>query len=376
MLMKVLIVDDDSSPRQTLRDTLEEHKQDCWEVEDQGFDGLSEALERFRPDMLVLDLVDDQDPDPQAAGNSSFKEIRDTWFCPVVVYSAFPDQQNFQHPLVTTVTKGANTDLEVRDHLRKFVAQAKGIQSVHEYFDAHIREALYDSFDALQTQVGTTGHEEVRLRAVRRLVAARADAETLQAGKLRAWERFVVPPLGDHLLTADLLRRAGAEWNEEEAYRLVLTPSCDLAARSGGRPSADRILVACCERVNRLGKIEFRTGESLNSNQKSIVRSILTEGMVGHHIPIPEFRGNVPWMAANLKRLELLEWDQVDLQTGDGHESPEDSRFHRVASTDSPFREMVVWAYLRVTGRPGLPVIDIDDWLESISDHFAAGGDS
>ena len=376
MPTKVLIVDDDSSPRQTLRDTLEEHEEDCWKVEDQGFDGLSEALERFRPDMLVLDLVRNQDPDPHAAGNASFRLIRDAWFCPVVVYSAFPDQQNFQHPLVTTVTKGANTDLEVRDHLRKFVPQAKVIQSVHQYFDAHIREALRDSVDALQTQVRTTGQEEVLLRAVRRLVAARADAETSQAGKLRAWERFVVPPLGDHLLTADLLRRAGTEWDKEEAYRLVLTPSCDLAARSGGRPSADRILVACCERIMGLGKIEFTTGVALSESKKNTLRSILTEGMVGQHIPIPEFRGNVPLMVANLKRLELLEWDQVDLQPGDGHESPDDSRFHRVASTDSPFREMVVWAYLRVTGRPGLPIIDIDDWLESISDYVAGRDDS
>ena len=372
MPMKVLIIDDDSSTRLAVRETLQEEA--GWEVEDRGFDDLGEALLRFMPDLLVLDLLKGQGPDGQPAGNMSFLEIRNTWFCPVVVYSAYADQQDFNHPLVTTITKGADTDVEVRNRLRGFVPQVDLIRSVHRYFDSRIRGALRDSVGSLRTQVGTTGQEEILRRAVRRLVAARADADTSQAGELRAWERFVVPPLGDHVLTADLLRRSGANWKDEEAYRLVLTPSCDLAARSDGQRSADRVLVARCLPMEALGRIPFRRGHTVNSSQRSTLRSILSEGMVGQHIPIPEFRDHVPLMVANLKRLELLDWNQLDLQPSGPRELSQGERFERVASTDSPFREMVVWAYLRVTGRPGLPVIDIDDWLRNISDHFAGGG--
>ena len=374
MVIRILIVDDDPSMRETLRDTLEEEVD--WKVEDQTFDGLTEVLERFRPDLLVLDLLRDQVPHAHAAGNASFQQIRNTWFCPVVVYSAFADLQDFKHPLVTTIKKGAETDVEVRDRLQGLVPHVRLIRSVHRYFDASIRGALRDSVGVLQTQIGMSEQEGVFVRAVRRLVAARADAETSESGKLRAWERFIVPPLGSHLLTADLLRRSGANWKEEEAYRLVLTPSCDLVLRSDGRGSADRILVSRCMPMEALGRVALRRGQTLNSSQRSTLRSILSEGMVGQQIPLPEFRDHVPLMVANLKELELLDWNQVDSQPNGPRELLQGERFERVASTDSPFREMVVWAYLRVTGRPGLPVIDIDDWVQNISDHFAGGGNS
>ena len=370
--MKVLIIDDVPSLRQSLRDTLEEEA--GWEVEDHGFDGLGDTLLRFRPDMLILDLVEDQGVDGQATGNTSFEEIRETWFCPVVVYSAFIERQDFHHPLVVSVTKGQDTELEVRDHLKDFISAAKMIRSVHRDFDARVREALRDSAHALRAQVSTTEGgpgEGVLHRAVRRVVVARADAGVAGEEKLLSWERFVVPPLGDHPLTADLLRRKAANWTDEEDFRLVLTPSCDLVARSDAQRSAQRILVARCERLKRLGKIELTPGAELTPAQKRTLQSILTEGIVGHHLPIPEFQGQVPLMVANLKRLELIEWNEMDLEPCDDGPVPEADRFQRVASTDSPFREMVVWAYLRVTGRPGLPEINIDDWLENISHHVA-----
>ena len=79
-----------------------------------------------------------------------------------------------------------------------------------------------------------------------------------------------------------------------------------------------------------------------------------------NYLPIPKFERHVPLMAADLKSLELLEWNQVRLEPDDGNAATEGVVYERVAFTDSPFREMVIWAYLRVTGRPGLPEIDVD----------------
>ena len=179
----------------------------------------------------------------------------------------------------------------------------------------------------------------------------------------------MVPPLGDQFLTGDLLKSRNAAWTDEEAFRLVLTPSCDLVTRSGLERRAQRMLVACCERLKKLGKIKLSPGRKLSAEDKKNLRPILAEGMAGYRIPIPEFHGHVPLMAANLQRLELLEWQQVDSELVDSC-PPGEGGFERVASTDSPFREMVVWAYLRVTGRPGLPQIDVEDWLKNISDHL------
>ena len=252
------------------------------------------------------------------------------------------------------------------------------IRSVHEDFDGRIREALRDSVDALHSQIaGNAGDADTVLsRAVRRQVAARVDLAASAAG-LRAWERLVVPPLGDDLLTADLLRLGDAEPTDAEAFLVVLTPSCDMVRSGDQTPRADRVLVAGCEPPKRLGKVELNPGKPLSKGKRESLRSILTEGTAGQHLVVPEFRGHVPLMAVNLKCLELVEWDRIDLpRNGDGSADKvtREPDLKRVASTDSPFREMVTWAYLRVTGRPGVPEIDVDGWLDDISRHLEDGG--
>lgn len=370
--MRVLIIDDDEAVRRSLRTTIEEV--DDWEVRDQGFDGLDETLKIFRPDAVVLDLVKGGVTEEPGAGNRSFEQIRDRWFCPVVVWSAFEEQQEFDHPLVEKVSKGKDKDVEVVRCLEKIKSTALMIRDVHRQFDVRIREALRDSVPALRNQIGSsaTRDDAVLPRAVRRLVAARMDTDDSGGGPLKAWERFVVPPLMPHLLSADLLRLSDSAWTDPEAFRLVLTPSCDLVQHGGQQPRAERILVACCEPIRRLGNVEVKPGVRPVAKPKEKLKSILTEGIADGLVPIPRFVGHVPSMAANLKRLELLNRDDVRLEEDDGRAAAGEAVFVRVASTDSPFRELVVWAYVRVTGRPGSPEFDVDGWLDDISD--AAGG--
>ena len=379
--MRVLIIDDDADLRQVLRATLVEDVD--WEVEDQGFEDVDETLARFRPDMMVLDIVEGEAAVEleEDAGNTWFDRIRETWFCPVVVYSAFPARWSFdRHPFVHTITKGAGTEEQVRARLKAFTSTVEMIQGVHGDFDARVREALRDSVHALRSQIEATeagsSEDSTLARAVRRVVAARVDTGAAGESRLHPWERYVVPPLGHHLLTADLLRREGADWREVDEFRLVVTPSCDLAPRGGGPANAGRILVARCEQLGRLGTVNLRRGTDLSTRERDRLRPILTEGLAGSRVPIPEFRGHVPLMAADLRNLELLAWDEVQSEAARGRSPKEKRVFRRVASTDSPFRELVGWAYLRVTGRPGMPEVDIERWLEDISAHLKTVADS
>ena len=382
--LRILVIDDEERVRTVLQSELEEDGAKDgdgpeWEVRCQGFRDVEESLIRFRPDMVVLDLVEGEIPDGKDSGNQSFEQIRDVWFCPVIVYTGFGERRTFEdHQQVVQVTKGSGSEAQVVERLLKFVPLARMIRSVHEDFDGRIREALRDSVDALHSQIAGNAElaDTVLSRAVRRQVAARVDLAASVAG-LRAWERLVVPPLGDDLLTADLLRLRDAEPTNAAAFRMVLTPSCDMVGSGDRTPSADRVLVAKCEPLKKLGKVEFISGKPLSKGKKDSLRSILNEGTAGQHLVVPEFRGHVPLMAVNLKRLELIEWDRVDLpRNGDngGDKVSREVDFKRVASTDSPFREMVTWAYLRVTGRPGVPEIDVEGWLDDISRYLEDEG--
>lgn len=61
-------------------------------------------------------------------------------------------------------------------------------------------------------------------------------------------------------------------------------------------------------------------------------------------------------MAANLRDLQLVPMQQI----GNGTE------FSRIAAIDSPFRELVAWAYLQIACRPGLPERDLSSWAKEI----------
>ena len=381
--LRVLLIDDEERVRTALHSELEEREALVegeleWEVRSQGFDDVETALVRFRPDMVVLDLVEGQIPNDSDSGNPSFEKIRNIWFCPVVVYTGFAARRTFEeHPQVVQVTKGRNSDAQVLAHLREFVPVARMIRSVHEDFDGRIREALRDSVDALGKQVAgvdAQSWDPALARAVRRQVAARVDLAASTGTELRAWERFVVPPLGNDLLTADLLRRRRANWNDPKTFCLVLTPSCDMVTSGNRSPNVDQVLVAWCEPLKKLGRVDLVSGRRLNSRQRESIRSILTEGIAGHRLIIPSFEGYVPPMAADLKHLELIAWSRIDLQLDSTNDDAQGPGFVRVASTDSPFREMVSWAYLRVTGRPGMPGIDIDGWVDEISEYLEASG--
>ena len=369
--VRVLVIDEDPAIQDLLALALGDSK---WDLHAQGFDHVEEYLVRVRPDLVVLDLVEGDAADDKITGNASFEEIWRTWFCPVVVYSAFPGHWDHQpHPLVRIVKKGEGTQREVHKELLELWSMAGMIRDVHKYYDGNIRRALRDSVGALSDQIGTGCDgfgDEVLLRAVRRLVAARADVETPSDVTLQAWERLVVPPLGHEPLTADVLRQKNTPWTETTAHRLVLTPSCDLASHGGGSIKADAVLVAQCETLRVLGKMTLKHGQAPTSRQKDELHRILTEGSVDGRLVVPEFGGHVPLMVANLRKLELIPLNRIDLGRclGDSRQA----EFERVASTDSPFREMVVWAYLRVTGRPGMPESDVDGWVDDISSYLEA----
>lgn len=75
----------------------------------------------------------------------------------------------------------------------------------------------------------------------------------------------------------------------------------------------------------------------------------------------------IPTMAAYLRDLEFIPFGDIGIQ---------DKPFLRIASIDSPFRELIAWAYLNTACRPGLPDRDFNSWCNEVIDTFQnEGGD-
>ena len=177
---------------------------------------------------------------------------------------------------------------------------------------------------------------------------------------VQPWEQYVYPPIGPSLMTGDLLREVGGDPSHPSAYRLVLSPSCDLQIRDG---NCDLTQVLVCKCIGFQEFVESTPTLSRLPPAKLRERlpSMLTQPHIDGHFIIPAFGNIFPGMAASLRSLELVNYADISGTDGEGR------RWGRVASIDSPFRESLSWAYLLVAGRPGVPDRDFGILVNTIA---------
>jgi len=174
--------------------------------------------------------------------------------------------------------------------------------------------------------------------------------------KLLSWEQYVYPPLGESLLMGDVLRIGGSDPKDPMSYRLLLTPSCDTQMNKAGKCKVESVLVAKCTHFNDYFKsCKVKTGRMTED-----LPSRLRESQQGGFVPLPAYGEKIPNMAANLKDLELIPINDINMFDRTGE------KFERVASIDSPFRENIAWAYMQIAGRPGMPERDMAKWAQEV----------
>ena len=107
-------------------------------------------------------------------------------------------------------------------------------------------------------------------------------------------------------------------------------------------------------------------GMSPTKLKERLSGTVLTQGYFETIIPFPCLKGKIPTMAANLRDLEFIPIQHIGSS----------KKFLRIASVDSPFRELIAWAYLQTACRPGLPDRNFDSWRDEIvADLKSDGGE-
>lgn len=355
--MKLLLVDDDSDSIESLRDLIEKDPRNEV-VYEKNFEEAKERIERDRPDVVVLDRIKGNLNDRIDKGSEILTFILEKYwkkhFCPVIVYSAVAKQMEDEEgkynkdPFIHYVNKGSGSDEEVMKKLAEIEPHISILKEVERY--------VHETFSSVMTKVAPYVFKEykdedkrvdVLKRAARRRLAAQMDELSSESYKLAPWEQYISPPISDKIYLGDILKKRDCEDNAPSAFRIVLTPSCDLV-----NLKTENVLFGQCCSVEEGLKQVFAVKE-ISSKTKQKVKRFLSGGHSEGIIPLPELKGLIPPMAANLRKLELVPVDTI----GD---------YERIASLDSPFREMVSWAYMQIAGRPGLPERDFDAWYDEV----------
>jgi hypothetical protein len=330
-----------------------------------SFGDAQKDISAFLPDIVVLDLLEEgAEGDLQPVGMKTYDYVWSTRFCPLVVYSARPDilsNERPWHPFVKSVQKGSGSPAELETAVAALAPHVTALHDAEQHmwhsFACAMREvapyAFADIPDANQ-------QKDVLLRCGRRRVAALMDDLSHQGGPLASWEHYLCPPVSSDVLLADILRVSAGKSDEPSAFRVVLTPSCDLVISGGRTPKVDLVLVAqCCpakEGISATSLCKVKP-EGLKD---AIGPMMLTQGYLQKIIPFPCLPSRIPTMMADLKKLELLPLSEI------GRDTKDKKKYIRVASLDSPFRELISWAYMQIACRPGLPDRDVVAWAKEI----------
>ncbi len=367
-MLTILVVDDDPGICETIRECLEGGLPGVRVETESEFTGAVARIHEVRPDALVLDWYRGDPATGVDAGKEAWGEVwtKTSWFCPIVLYSAgnvdIEADLGSGHPFVRVVQKGAGSDKQVLEHLRAFEPHIAAIHEVAEDLvragRAVMRSLAPMVFDA---ESEDSARRSTLTRATRRRLAAMIDdAAVFGDPPAHAWEQYVFPVLTDHLITGDVLRAQAIPGTQPGAYRVVLTPTCDLVPH-GGSTKVNEVLCARCCGISEF--IEKGLGLQAATNEATVekrLRSALSEPHLGGYVLLPACAAaGIPMMAVNLRDLELLAIGQIgpnNAATG----------FERVASVDSPYRERFTWAYLEIGCRPGVPARDLDALVREI----------
>ncbi|MBW8035829.1 MAG: response regulator [Planctomycetes bacterium] len=360
-MMKLLFIEDDPSAVEPVMNLIKREQADM-QYEVSGFDGAEDKIASFRPDIVILDLlIGGASPEPEPEGLKARDFIWDQHFCPLVVYSAEPDIYNDKyepHPFVKSIKKGKGSPRKVLKALGELRPQVEALHGAEEHilqsFALALREVAPDAFRFFDD---TDRHNNVILRAGRRRLAALMDDMTAPGDRLASWEQYLSPPIGPNIKLGDILMKVDGGYSDPTSFRVVLTPSCDLVASDGRTPKVDNVLVArCCPMREGLDLTSLK-GRSLAKLKKLLPGTVLSHGYFEAVIPFPCLKGRIPTMAADMRNMEFIPVNDISIS---------DAEFLRIASLDSPFRELVAWAYLQIACRPGLPDRDLDSWRDEI----------
>ena len=323
------------------------------------FDDAEIELRSLRPHIVVLDLWEGDVSDDENRGSAHLDFIWNRQFCPVIIHSAQPDiPAEHKNSFVREVTKGQNSPqlvLEAIDALRPHVEALKGAEEhIRNSFSIAMRDVAPSTF-TYYTDVDQ--RNDAVYRSGRRRLAALMDQMSGDGQQMASWEQYICPPVSQDILLGDILKEADGAGQQPTLYRIVLTPSCDLVASGGRVPKVTKVLAAkCCSMGNGLALTSLNNLSPQRLRDR-LINTVLSRGFFETMIPFPALEGRVPTMLADLRELELIPLSDVGLK---------DKPSVRIASLDSPFRELISWAYVQVAGRPGLPDRDFASWRDEI----------
>ena len=360
--MKILIIDDQ---RESVEGIYDKSIELGWECKIIDFFDVPRELVNFDPDIVVLDWRGDAEEID--AGKPILDNIWNVAFRPVIIFTAHADiidvsEKTSQSNMLVVFRKGDES--VVIEHIKRVAAFANAMSE----FRSDLGTALIESFNSIDL---LNKDNEIDDESVKFILSRRANAffeEKYSSEASPAYIQYLCPPLNESLLAGDIIRtnKDGSDVNDcgkPEEYLLVVSPSCDMATDNNRTPKISSVLCARCFSKETFHEISLSETKDVKTENIKKVKKLLNGGNRDNYVPLPGFANQIPYMTANLKKLELINIEEIATKKTNNTNS---SKYYRVASVISPFREQIIWAHLQNSCRPGVPDRNMELWAKQI----------
>ena len=326
------------------------------------FDNYHKYLGFYNIDLIILDIRRGQLDDDQP-GYEIIDELWETVFCPIIVFSAIADEiypnEHSENFFIKKVGKGSGEIKRLIDTVNELSGYIERKNETLKLLNFHISETYKEAFPSALNNLNDLNvkdTQDIFTRLIRRRIAAALD-ESVDFSPIKSWEIYLLPPINKQLLVADILFKKDEDKNKAESYKVVLSPSCDLQKdETKGRKPLEKVLVASCININQYLSYKCLSKNTLEDDFYKDLPKLLSNTGSERFIPLPGLKGVLPNMACDFKNLEMIVFENIG----------ENKEYIRVASIDSPFREAIIWAYMQINCRPGLPDRNFDLWTQQI----------
>lgn len=361
--MRILIIEDNESAVRAISDYAEDNDWECSLCE---FKNAREQVAILNPEIIIMDWM--YDAEEIHAGEPIFKEIYENNFTPIIIFSAVAETITLPEyivntPLIKVVHKGDEQDvIDLMEQWKKYILAVKNLR-------CELNKSLVSSIRAVDNFMKMSEYpgDEVVKHMLNKRITYFFDKDYVEEC-MPAWVQYEYPPIQNMLLVADILRvcSEGLDIKKPgvpEEYRVILTPSCDMARAKSGQP----ILVATCHGAKtfsddaKLKKSESISDKSAREKKDKLIRSLNT-GYNYAKVALPMLPNKIPYMTIDLKSVEQILIGEIALSEDD----IQDKKYYRVASLVSPYREQIVWAHMINSCRPGMPERNMEEWAEGI----------
>lgn len=361
--MKILLIEDNRSAVRAICDYAEDNE---WEYNLCGFKEARDQIAIMNPEIIIMDWM--YDAEAIHEGEPIFQNVYENNFIPVIIFSAVAETIRLPEyvvntPLIKVVQKGDEQDvIDLIEQWEKYILAVKNLR-------CELNKSLVSSVKAIDNFMKMSEYpgDEVVKHMLNKRITYFFDKEFVDE-HMPAWVQYEYPPIQGTLLVADVLRVCSETLDvkkpgKPEEYKVILTPSCDMARAKSGQ----LVLVAKCHAANsfsddaKLKKTEKLTDQSAQNKKDKLIRSLNT-GYNYAKVALPMLPNKIPYMTINLKDIEQILIEEIALSEDD----IQNKKYYRVASMVSPYREQIVWAHMINSCRPGMPDRNMEEWAEGI----------